>query len=682
MGRRRPGRACAGLVLAGLLGFPGVPQGQPAPAGAPVVVTATRLEQAPRDVAAAVTVVGEEDLQRGRPAVTVAEGLSGIPGVFATNRSNFAQDLRLSVRGFGARSTFGIRGVRVLLDGIPLTLPDGQTGVDAIDPGVLARAEVLRGPSGALYGAASGGVVSLTSERGTGREPFAAARVTAGDHGLLQRRLEAGGSSGPVDAFLSLSELTLDGYRDHAATERVLATGNLGLLTPGGAELTLVASVVDSPRAQDPGGLTRAQVQADRRQAGPLNLRFDTGETVRQQRLGATWAQPAGAGGELRARAYGTWRDFSNRLPFSGVRLERVFRGAGVEYASRVDPAGGGPRLLLGAELQHQDDDRVRVENDDGVLGDATSAQREQVTSQGAYGQVEWGLTGSLRADLGLRHDRVRVDVDDRFLADGDDSGAVTFTETSPSAGLLWRLPGETRAWLRAATGFETPTTAELTDPGGLGGFNEALEAETARSLEVGLRGQPLPWAAAELVAYRTEVDGLLVQFPIDPGRFAFENAGEARLEGVEAALSAERGAWRLRASWSVQDARYRRFTDREGRVLDGNRIPGVPRHLGSLALTWDPGAGPWVALEARRVGARYADNANRVEADGYLVTDLRGGYARDLGGLEVEGYAGVENLLDEAYDANVRVNARGGRYFEPAPRRSAYLGIRLQARF
>jgi len=651
---------------------------------APVTVEATRLPAGPGETPWPVSVVEGARLSGARQGLGVDEALLTVPGLFAQNRFNLAQDLRLSLRGFGARSTFGIRGIRVLVDGVPATLPDGQAGVDALDLADLERIEVIRGPAASLWGTAAGGVVSLTS-RPPPLRPQASAALSLGSHGFAEQRLHAGGSGERLAAIVTASHLSLDGFRERSKAERSLLNARATLALAGGGEAAATLSAVDAPTAEDPGGLTAEQRNADRRAAGALNRRFLTGESVRQERLGLTVTLPFD-GGEWSARAWGLSRDFDNRLPFQAVDLERSAGGAGVQITRDLAPGGRPAQVLVGADLDHQDDARERRANAGGVVGARIADQRERVTAAGAFVHARLRPWDPLLLSAGLRADRVRVDVDDAFLADGDQSGSETFEALSPSAGAVLGVAAGLDLYANAATAFETPTTAELADPAGAGGFNAGLDAQRALSLEAGARGRLAGGAARyELALFHIRVEDQLVAFPVAaaPDRFAFENAGRSRHLGLEAALELEPwDALSLRAAWTWSRFEFRRFTDRTGARLDGRTLPGVPRHLLALEGEWRPGRGWLLAADAQAVSARFADNANTAHAPGYVLVNARAGYEWQRGPLQLTAKAGVNNLLDTRYDANVRINAAGGRFFEPAPGFEVYGGVSLSMAF
>lgn len=644
-----------------------------------ITITAGRLANTLADTPAAASVLTGDALHGARQQLGLDEVLAGVPGVFAVNRYNFAQDLRLSIRGFGARANFGIRGVRIFIDGIPATTPDGQSSIDDIDLATLQRIEIIRGPAGALYGPSSGGVLSLQTQTST-PNPNAAGSLKTAAYGVRELRFNGNESHGNFAYALNISQLDIAGYRALSAAERTLLNGRFDY-TGTANELTATLAVLDAPLAQDAGGLTAEQVRADPRQAAPLNLRFDTGESVRQQRLGLHSRHALVDGAELRLSSYFVQRDFANRLPFNSIELDRRFGGAGVEYQRESTWLGKGGRLLLGLDLDYQDDARRRRENLDGVAGNSNFNQRERVMNGGIFMVREQQLLQQLRMDIGLRYDRLRIAADDRFLSDGDDSDAVSFAHWSPSFALLGQPGSATRLYVRIATGFETPTTTELARSDGSGGFNNTLQPARSVNYELGTRVMLMPWLHIEAALFQIDIDDQLLPFEISalPGRFAFENAGRSRNRGVETALSlGEYTGWGLQLAYTYADFRFIKFTDTNSVALDGNYLPGVPSQLFNLELRYRHRSGIYAAFETRYSGRYYADNLNTVEVASSINSGLRLSYQHRIDHWRLNISGGINNLLNASYYANVRLNARAGRYFEPAPGRHGYLALRL----
>jgi iron complex outermembrane receptor protein len=646
-----------------------------------IIVRATRIEKPLVQAPAAIGVIEKETIQLGRPQVGLDEALVQIPGLFMQDRYNFAQDLRIAIRGFGARSSFGIRGIKILVDGIPETLPDGQGQVDSIEMGSIERIEVIRGPSSSLYGNASGGVISITTEQGP-PEPYLDARLSAGEFGFTKNQIETGGSSGSWSYYANASRLELDGYRDHSETESTQVNARARYAFDATSSLALAFNATDSPQADDPGGLTAEEAAADPRQAAPNNLLFDAGESVEQQRIGLTWDNAFDEHHAISARTYYVARDFGNLLPTGPggiVDLERSFYGGGFSYTYSGMLAGRADRLIVGIDVDRQDDDRRRFDNLEGSRGALSFDQNEQVDSAGVFLQNEWSLSAALELALGLRHDRLEFDVTDAFLANGDNSGRLSFEHTSPMAGVSYELTSAIDVYGNVSTSFETPTTTELANPAG-GGFNETLEPQEAVNYEAGVKGTIAGRHWFEAALFHIDVDNELIPFELasDPGRIFFENAGRSSRDGLELGLTLNPAdGLRVALAYTWSDFVFDQFVDDDGNDFSGNRTPGAPENQLYGELSYTHASGFYGAVDLLWVDDLFLDNANTVQDDSYAVSTLRMGYRWESGGWSLEPFAGVNNLFDEDYDSNVRINAAFGRYFEPAPTRNAYAGLR-----
>ena len=672
------------ITLALICTFPAVCAAQGSGLG-PITITATRVEKDIDEIPAAVSTVGQDDIQLGNEQLGLDESLGGVPGLFMLNRYNFAQDLRASIRGFGARSSFGIRGIKIIVDGIPETLPDGQGSVDGIDLGSASRITVIRGPASSLYGNASGGAILVESEKGP-ITPFANARVTVGDFGFNNTQLKTGGESGRLNYLLNLSDTSTDGYREHSEYENTQLNGRFETTLKGGSSVLATLHHTDQPVANDPGGLNAEQAELDPEQARAQNVTFDAGEALEQTRVGLLYKTSLSGDRDFEARVYNTQRDFSNKLPFQdggAVTLDRNFTGAGLKFTLRGDLAGRQNRLLLGVDYDRQDDDRRRFDNLSGSVGALTFEQNELVTSFGAYLQNETQLNDSVELTLGIRYDDLKFDVSDEFLADGDDSGEVDLEQASPMAGVSVDLGADTHFYATISTAFETPTTTEFANPDG-GGFNQSLEPQESTNYEIGIKKQA-DTQRFDLALFHIDVDNELTPFELasQPGRTFFENAGSSTRDGLELSYS-RKLAWQLgfTAAYTYSDFVFDRFTDADGNVFDGNRIPGIPKELLYLDLTWSAQSGFYATWDLTYTGKLYADNANQTRVDSSQVSNLRLGYNGSYGDWEIAPFLGVNNLFDESYNSNIRINAFGGRYFEPAPERNAYIGISLRTRF
>ena len=659
-----------------------------------IVIRATRMERPINRIPAAVSVISKEEIQRGRQQLGLDESLSGMPGVFITDRYNFSRDLRVSIRGFGARSAFGIQGVKILVDGIPETLPDGQSNSDGIDLGSTERIEVIRGPSSSLYGNASGGVINITSERGPSI-PFVETRLTAGDDDFSQVQFKVGGDTGRLNYLLNISDMQYDGYRAHSRTENTSVNARLAYAIDEESEFAVVLHTTDQPVAKDPGGISLPQAQADPRSARQRNVDFDAGEVMDQQRLGLTYTKSFGERHEIRLRNHYVWRDFANLLPFAGggsTQFERFVVGGGGSYAYNGELWGRSNRLIVGMDLDRQDDERQRFDNNMGVLGPMISDQNEVVTNLGVFVQNEMSLSEKFALTLGLRYDEINYDFDDRFLSDGDDSAERSIDEVSPMIGILFAPSEAVSLYGTISTAFEAPTTTQLANPSGTGGFNPNVEPQFATNYEVGVRGRFAERNSYELALFSMDVEDELIVYEVG-GRDIYENAGESSRNGVEMSFATEPvEGLRIMLAYTYSDFKFDVFVDDNGNDHSGKTIPGIPENLFRGEVSYTHSSGFYAAVDALNVGSLYAKNDNSASIASYTVVNLRTGLADwRLGNWQLEPFIGVNNLTDESYYSEIRTNAFGGppfgppdgaRYYEPAPDRNFYGGLAIRYNF
>lgn len=650
----------------------------------PVEVTAPRVEKFLNKVPFSVGIVDKENIQLGRPTIGLDESLNEIPGVYTQNRYNFAQDTRISIRGFGARAAFGVRGIKILVDGIPLTLPDGQSQTDSIDLGSTERIEVIRGPVSALYGNASGGVISITTEEGP-EEPFIGARTVLGSFGLQKYQAKAGGQIKDINSLLNLSRLDLDGFRDHSETENVLFNGKLRYTINENSDLTLLLTYLDAPVAQDPGALTREELEQDRKQAAPANLLRDAGESVKDGRSGIVYRNYFSQNHEINLSIYGSVRDFSQRLPFGIVSFDRLLLGGGAKYVWDRSIWSRANRLIAGIDVEYQNDDRKNFDYaDEKEKGQLTLDQKEEVNNIGIFMQNEFQILDNLEITLGLRYDYIHFSVDDFFTSEDDpnDSGSITFNELSPKVGVLYSPLSFLNMYGNFSTSFETPTTTELANsPSGAGGFNPDLKPQKAISYEAGLKGFIWNRLTYDLAVFYADVKDELIPFQIPevPGREFFRNAGKSRHYGLELGLSLEViDGLKLTVAYTLLNFKFKDFETEEGN-FDGKRVPGIPPNQLYAEIFYKNPYGFYGGVELFYVDSFFVNDSNTEKNGNYVVSNLRIGYQkRVFRHWEISPFLGLNNVFDEKYNSSVRVNAAEGRFFEPAPGFNMYGGASL----
>ena len=648
---------------------------------APIEVESVRLNTEVLTTPAAVDVTEAQDIQQGRAKAQLDSALNRTPGVYANNGSNFAQNLRISIRGFGARSAFGVRGVRVRVDGIPETLPDGQAQTDSIDLGAVERLEVIRGPFSALYGNATGGVVDITTTT-PASGPVDRGELTLGSYGY--RRIEAATAHerGDWGYALTASQLDLDGYRENSEVKKQQLTGKLERRVGATGTLRLITRILDAPDTQDPGGVTLEQARADRRAARDANIAFDSRQYASQQTVGLVYEDQLSDRQSYEANLFYTNRDFIQYLPFEDggvVAYDRDFFGGGVQTTRFDDLFGHANQLVAGVDVQVQQDARERFDNVAGDKGALGLEEDQQATSVGVFAQNVFSLTRDLELTTGVRYDYLDFDIDDAFVTDTDpdDSGSRTYHELSANAGLSYAWAERQRVYANVANAFESPTFTEFADPAGNGGFNGDLEPQKAVQYEIGAKGELGGSARYQISAFWIDVKDELIVFNDDGRRDFFENSGKSRRKGIEAkleyALTPDLSAT---AAYTLADYEYREFVDNGGNDYAGNAIPGLPEERLFGELAWRrPGVGYAVA-DMRYASSFFADNANTAQIENAWIFNGRLGKTIPAGNDELTVYLGIDNIFDEMYFDNIRINAFGGRYYEPAPGRTFYTGL------
>lgn len=651
---------------------------------ATVEVTAPRLARELYATPAAVSTIDQDAIAQGQQRTRLDESLVRVPGVFLQNRDNFAQGQRISIRGFGARAPFGVRGITVMVDGIPYTLPDGQAQLDAIDLDSAERIEVIRGPSSVLYGNAAGGVIDVTTADGR-ENPGSSVRTEIGSDGYRKAVVQTGGAQGDWSHHVSFSALNVGGYREQSSTEKYLLNAKLRRELGSDRALTAIINLLDNPRSEDPGALNASEVASGRDQAAPNSLALDAGQNVDQQVLGLQYEDLSVGPGEFYLKGFISQRDFEQQLPYVGdsrIGYQRDYLGASAEYHHEVNLGSLPLSYIAGVDVARQDDERFRNDvNPQGVVGEQLAEETQTATSAGVFAQGDLALTEEVTLSLGARFDRVELEVDDRYFDDGDQSGEQTFNEWSGSAGLSYRYRPQHQAYINTGTAFETPTFSEFANPAG-GGFNPAVEPQKAWNREVGLRGYVAPLTMDyDLALFSVRVRDELVPYAEENGgRTLYQNAGDTDRDGIELALGWQLAdQWRLDSALTLARYEFDQFaTPTES--FGGNRIPGLPEQTWVNQLTWEGIDERFATLETQYVGDLVADNANETEVDSYWLVNLRVGDGWQLGSdTRLNAYVGVRNLLDEEHYANVRLNGTFGRFYEPAPGRSVYGGLEVR---
>ncbi|GAB3682584.1 TonB-dependent receptor family protein [Salinisphaera aquimarina] len=652
---------------------------------APIRVESVRLNSEVLTTPAAVDVTDGQDIKQGRRKAQLDSALNRTPGVYANNGSNFAQNLRVSIRGFGARSAFGVRGVRVLVDGIPETLPDGQAQTDSIDLGAIERLEVLRGPFSALYGNATGGVIDITTTS-PDAGPVDRTELTAGSNGYRREEVSSARRLDGWGYAITASQLDLDGYREHGEVKKQQVTGKLEKDIGATGTLRLVTRILDAPDTLDPGGVDLATARANRRGARDANIDYDARQSASQQTVGLVYEDQLSEQQSYQANLFYTNRDFIQYLPFEDggvVAYDRDFFGGGLQTTRFDSVFGHENQLVAGVDVQVQQDDRERFANDLGSKGERGVNEDQTATSVGVFAQNVFSITPDFDLTTGLRYDYLDFDIDDNFpvsAGDPDDSGGRSYHELSANAGLSYAWIEGQRVYANVANAFESPTFTEFANPSGNGGFNDSLQPQKATQYEIGAKGALFDRARYQISAFWIDVRDELVVFNNTGARDFYENSGKSRRKGIEAKVD-YRFTDDLSATvaYTLADFEYREFVDVNGNDYAGRELPGLPEETLFGELAWRRDNVGYAVLDMRYASSFYADNANTAKIDHAWIFNGRVGKTVPGSDDKLDVYLGVDNIFDEVYFDNIRINAFGGRYYEPAPDRSFYAGLAYQ---
>ncbi|PLG19249.1 TonB-dependent siderophore receptor [Klebsiella quasipneumoniae] len=671
-----------------------------------MVVTAAPTTVSELDTPAAVSVVNGDEMRQAAPRVNLSESLGAVPGLQVQNRQNYAQDLQLSIRGFGSRSTYGVRGLRIYVDGIPATMPDGQGQTSNIDIGSVDTLEVLRGPFSALYGNSSGGVINVTSQTGT-QPPTVEASSYYGSFGTWHYGMKATGAvgdgshAGDVDYTVSTNRFTTHGYRDHSGARKNLANARLGVRINDVSKLTLLLNSVDI-KANDAGGLTADEWRDNPRQS-PRGDQYNTRKDTRQTQAGLRYERQLSDQDDLSVMMYAGERETTQyqsipRAPqlkpsHAGgvIDLTRHYQGIDTRLTHRGEllvPV----TLTAGLDYENMSERRKGYENfvmvngapQYGEQGALRRNERNLMWNVDPYLQTQWQLTDKLSLDAGVRYSSVWFDSNDYYITpgNGDDSGDASYHKWLPAGSLKYALTDAWNVYLSAGRGFETPTINELSyRADNQSGLNFGLKPSTNDTVEIGSKtriGNGLLTAAL----FQTDTDNEIVVDSSSGGRTSYKNAGKTRRQGMELGLDQQFGeSWRLKAAWTWLDATYRTNVCGDA-SCNGNRIPGIARNMGYASFGYQPEQGWYAGSDIRYMSDIMANDENTAKAPSWTVVGLTTGYKWSYGRMDMDLFGRVDNLFDREYVESVIVNESNGRYYEPAPGRNYGIGLNLAWRF
>jgi iron complex outermembrane receptor protein len=648
-----------------------------------ITISATRIATDAAQVPIAISTYQADEVQSIRQQLSLQEYVAAVPGLFSLNANNYAQDLRISIRGFGARAAFGIRGIKIIVDGVPETTPDGQGQIDNLNLGIVDRIEVIRGPASSLYGNASGGVILINTINSLD-QPFFELGTAFGSYGMQQYQV-SGGTSNESTTFIGQGSYNAgNGYRVNSGYKNWNFNGHLNHRFEDESHLVFNLNYSNSPQADDPGGVNLETRNDDPRAARDRNLMFDTGEEISQLKASLSYNTAVGENGNLSTYAFGATRNFLGFVPFEFggvVDLERFYYGLGANYSLKSIAQNSVNTFQFGVDFGSQDDTRLRYINANGIQGDLISDQNELYTGLGFY-VLDHLDFGNVLVSAGARFDRNAISSVSSFVGLGDAMTDLTYTSFNPSLGISFDISEKDVLFANYSRSFETPSLSELfADPNGGPGLNEDLEPQIANSFELGYRTVGSEKWTAEAVLYLINTTDDLVPFEVEQqiGLTFYRNAGKTKRQGIELTAGYQLSEnLSLQAVYTYSDFTYEDFNTVNG-DFSGNVMPGIPKHNANISLKNTSNEGFVYHVESRFISSLFANDGNTNEANGYTLVNAQIGYKWNSNGTEFSPYVGINNLFDVDYNDNVRLNAFGGRHYEAGPPLHLFGGIRVR---
>jgi len=637
-----------------------------------IALEAPKLKTSRFVIPASVSSINLLPLQEFQQQLSLQEYLRSVPGVFTLNANNYAQDLRISIRGFGSRAAFGIRGIQLIVDGIPETTPDGQGQVDNLPLGLLSRLEVLRGPAASLYGNAAGGVLYLTTLDSLEGESTRW-RSALGSYGYQNHQLTSFVGGQKTSALFHINRTLTKGFRTFSGLTQNVFNAKIKHQLSSRSKLNFQLNFTHSPRAEDAGGLKLEETEADSRQARKQNVDYDTFEKISQFKVGIRWEQQWGSQWSLDSYTFYSFRDFYGKLPFENggiVDLFRNYYGLGTRLNYEQSLSKLTHRWQLGLESSAQRDQRDRYQNLLGAQGNLVFSQLERFGTFGmsVLDELQWE---KFLVRTGLRFDYQTLGTD--TVAKGQE-----YTVLNPSIGLSYAVSAAQRLFVNFSTSFETPTLSELSaNPTGGAGLNLDLDPSKANNYELGWKTRGAS-AFFEATGFFIQSTNEILPYELEafPGRFFYQNAGATRRYGIELAGAFQWKRWDIQASLTQAQHQFKAQDATE--AVDKKSLPGIPNSQAFLQLLYtSTNDWNWM-LSGEQLGRFYANNSNSVVIQSFQKVRFQALKTVQVPWGELHFLGGINNLLNQTYFDNIRLNAFGGRYYEPAPGRNLYLGVQL----
>ena len=643
-----------------------------------VIISVTKIKDSLINTPFSVSIKSFSTFQKSAEQFNISEYIEDVPGIFISNDNNYAQDSRISIRGFGSRANFGIRGIKLIVDGVPETTPDGQSQIDNLNLEIIEKVEVIRGVGSSLYGNSSAGIIKIKTLQEL-QNSFARIGFSLGSNQQNKSQFFLGQKYKKTSYTFLYSQTKSNGYRNNSGFKNNNLNINLFKKVNDKTNYGLSFNYVDSPYAIDPGGLTIEEVEDNRKQARERNVIYDSKESIKHLKLSGSFEKKISNKLTFSKYLFFSNRDFNGNIPVKKggtIKLDRKYWGLGASLLIKNKF-----NTQIGFDLGNQKDLRKRYFNNEGEIGALVLEQNEKFINYGIF------LVSSLKLNSfiinpGIRLDKNTISIDDRFLADGNSSDKINLNSLNPSLGINYKSNSFNRFFVNVSTGFETPTLNEFGSSPIGSGFNKNLKSQNSINYELGFSKKSINNKfKLDLIYFNTSTKNEVLPYEDSqfPGQVFYNNAGKTQRSGIEFSGSYNyNNFWNFNSSISIGRYLFDEFIDNE-KNYSGNKIPGVPEKTMFFNVNYKNESKLSVSLQLKVIGDLYANNSNSVKVDGFNRLNLKISKGINYKKITIDPFLIFKNILGTSYYDNIRINAFGARYYEPAAKANFYGGIKIK---
>ena len=643
-----------------------------------VIISVTKIKDSLVNTPFSVSIKNFSTFQKSAEQFNISEYIEDIPGIFISNDNNYAQDSRISIRGFGSRANFGIRGIKLIVDGVPETTPDGQSQIDNLNLEIIEKVEVIRGVGSSLYGNSSAGIIKIKTLQEL-QNSFARIGFSLGSNQQNKSQFFLGQKYKKTSYTFLYSQTKSNGYRNNSGFKNNNLNINLFKKVNDKTNYGLSFNYVDSPYAIDPGGLTIEEVEDNRKQARERNVIYDSKESIKHLKLSGSFEKKISNKLTFSKYLFFSNRDFNGNIPVKKggtIKLDRKYWGLGASLLIKNKF-----NTQIGFDLGNQKDLRKRYFNNEGEIGALVLEQNEKFINYGIFLVSSFKLN-SFIISPGIRLDKNTISIDDQFLADGNSSDKINLNSLNPSFGINYKSNSLNRFFVNVSTGFETPTLNEFGSSPIGSGFNKNLKSQNSINYELGFSKKSVNNKfKLDLIYFNTSTKNEVLPYEDSqfPGQVFYNNAGKTQRSGIEFSGSYNyNNFWNFNSSISIGRYLFDEFIDNE-KNYSGNKIPGVPEKTMFFNVNYKNESKLSVSLQLKVIGDLYANNSNSVKVDGFNRLNLKISKGINYKKITIDPFLIFKNILGTSYYDNIRINAFGARYYEPAAKANFYGGIKIK---